>query len=97
MRLICCHSEKNKYAIRSRISEPKFRQIMWLFALDIYATLIIVLAGLNRKTIDRYLRGIWQRIAESCETLSQFASEIEVDEPCFGAKRIEDVVRPGSP
>ena len=80
---------KNRYAIRSRISEAKFRQIVRLFALDLEATQITVLAGLNRNTINRYLRGIRQRIAEYCEAQSPFSGEVEVDESYFGAKRIK--------
>lgn len=79
---------KNRYAIRSRISEAKFRQIVRLFALDLEATQITVLTGLNRNTINRYLRGIRQRIAEYCEAQSPFSGEVEVDESYFGAKRI---------
>lgn len=80
---------KNRYAIRSRISEAKFRQIVRLFALDLEATQITVLTGLNRNTINRYLRGIRQRIAEYCEAQSPFSGEVEVDESYFGAKRIK--------
>ena len=80
---------KNRYAIRSRISEAKFRQIVRLFALDLEATQITVLTGLNRNTINRYLRGIRQRIAEYCEAQSPFSGEVEVDESYFGARRIK--------
>lgn len=80
---------KNRYAIRSRISEAKFRQLVRLFALDLEATQITVLTGLNRNTINRYLRGIRQRIAEYCEARSPFSGEVEVDESYFGAKRIK--------
>ena len=80
---------KNRYAIRSRISEAKFRQLVRLFALDLEATQITVLTGLNRNTINRYLRGIRQRIAEYCEAQSPFSGEVEVDESYFGAKRIK--------
>jgi len=80
---------KNRYAIRARISEHQFRQIVRLFALDLDATQIAALSGLNRNTINRYLRGIRERIAEYCEYQSPFAGEIEVDESYFGAKRIK--------
>jgi len=80
---------KNRYAIRARISEPQFRQIVRLFALDLDATQIAALAGLNRNTINRYLRGIRERIAEYCESQSPFSGEIEVDESYFGARRIK--------
>jgi transposase-like protein len=80
---------KNKYAIRARISDPQFRQIVRLFALDLEATQIAALSGLNRNTINRYLRGIRERIAEYCESQSPFSGEIEVDESYFGARRIK--------
>ena len=80
---------KNRYAIRARISERQFRQIVRLFALDLDATQIAALSGLNRNTINRYLRGIRVRIAEYCELQSPFAGEIEVDESYFGARRIK--------
>lgn len=39
---------KNRYAARARISEPQFRHIVRLFALDLNTTRIADLAGLNR-------------------------------------------------
>jgi transposase-like protein len=80
---------KNRYAIRARISEAQFRQIVRLFALDLDATQIAALSGLNRNTINRYLRGMRERIAEYCESQSPFSGEIEVDESYFGARRIK--------
>ena len=80
---------KNKYAIRARISEHQFRQIVRLFSLDLDATQITAITGLNRNTINRYLRGIRVRIAEYCETQSPFSGEIEVDESYFGARRVK--------
>lgn len=44
---------KNRYANRSRISEAKFRQLVRLFALDLQATQIAILTGLNRKIINQ--------------------------------------------
>ena len=80
---------KNRYAIRSRISEAQFRQIVRLFALDLDATQITALIALNRNTVNRYLQGIRQRIAEYCEAQSPFSGEVEVDESYFGAKRVK--------
>ena len=42
---------KNKYVIRSRISEAKFRQIILLFSEDLSATQISHLTRLSRQTI----------------------------------------------
>jgi len=57
------------------------------FALDLDATQIAELAGLNRNTVNRYLRGIRERVADYCDASAPMAGEIEVDEPCFGAPR----------
>jgi transposase-like protein len=80
---------KNKYANRSKISEAKFRELVKLFALNLEATQIAELTGLNRNTVNRFLRAIRQRLAEFCEQQSPFSGEIEVDESYFGARRIK--------
>ena len=79
---------KNKYVNRSRISEPKFREIVKYFSLDIEAQKVAHLTKLNRNTINRYFNLIRQRIAEFCESETPFHGEIEVDESYFGARRI---------
>ena len=79
----------NKYIKRSRISESKFRQFLKLFCLDIEAQKIAKITGLNRNTVNRYLRLIRERIFELCEKSSPFSGEIEVDESYFGARRIK--------
>ena len=81
-------NEKNKYAKRSRISEAKFRVLVKLFALDLEATKIAQLSGLNRNTVNRYLRLMRERIALACEEESPFKGEVEVDECYFGPRRI---------
>ena len=80
---------KNKYANRSKISEGKIRQIVKLFSIDLDASQIAKISGLNRNTINRYLTGIRKRIAEFCERQSPFSGEVEVDESFFGARRIK--------
>ena len=80
---------KNKYANRSKISEKKIRQIVKLFSIDLDASQITKISGLNRNTINRYLTGIRKRIAEFCESQSPFSGEVEVDESFFGARRIK--------
>ena len=80
---------KNKYVNRSRISEHKFRQIVRLFSVDLDATQIAQLTGLNRNTINRYLTKIRQRLVEYCDAQSPFSGEVEVDESFFGARRIK--------
>ena len=79
---------KNKYVNRSKISEAKFRQILNMFCIDLDAMQIAQLTGLNRNTINRYLRGIRERIAEFCEETSPINNgHVEVDESYFGGRR----------
>lgn len=56
---------------------------------DLTAVQIAQVTGLNRNTVNRYLKAIRKRISEYCETESPFSGEIEVDESFFGAKRIK--------
>lgn len=80
---------KNKYANRSKISEKKIRHIVKLFSLDLNASQITKISGLNRNTINRYLTEIRKRIADYCDRQSPFSGEVEVDESYFGARRIK--------
>jgi len=75
---------KNKYVIRSRISEAKFRQIILLFSEDLSATQISHLTKLSRQTINKYLTAIRLRILElSILESAPLAGQIEVDESYF--------------
>ena len=60
----------NKYVNRSKISESKFRELVKLFALDLTATQMAKLSGLNRNTVNRYVNEIRKRLAEYCEITS---------------------------
>ena len=80
---------KNKYVIRSRISEAKFRQIILLFSEDLSATQISHLTSLSRQTINKYLTAIRLRILElSLLQSDPLVGQIEVDESYFGARRV---------
>lgn len=79
----------NRYASRSKISEAKFRQIAKLFAIDLDASQIAQVTGLNRNTVNRYLMAIRQRIAEFCEQQAPVLGEIELDESYFGPRRVK--------
>ena len=50
---------------------------------------MLPLTGLNRNTINRYMRAFRERIDEFCEAQSPFGGEVEVDESYFGARRIK--------
>ena len=58
---------KNKYIVRARISEAKFRQIVKLYAFDMQANQIAQLTGISRNSINSYLKAMRKRIAEYCE------------------------------
>lgn len=79
---------KNPYAIRARISEAKFREFLKLFCLDLEATKIAKITGLNRNTVNRLTRLVRERMAEDCERASPFGGEVEVDESYFGPRRV---------
>lgn len=79
----------NKYAKRSKISEAKFRQMVKLFAIDLDASQVAAVTGLNRNTVNRYLMAIRKRIAEFCQRQSPVAGEVEVDESYFGPRRVK--------
>ena len=82
----------NKYKKRSRISNAKFREIVKLFALDLEATKIAALIGISRRSINKIIIQIRQRIAEYSESQSPFETgEIEIDENYFGARRVRGV------
>ena len=66
------------------------------FAVDLTATQIAVLTGLNRNTVNAYLTKIQRRIAEQCEQASPFAGSIEVGESFFGARRMKGKRGPGA-
>ena len=79
----------NKYANRSKISEAKIRQLIKLFSVDLGASQIAELSGLNRNTVNRYIFAIREKIAHYCESKSPIKGEIEVDESYFGARRVK--------
>ena len=82
----------NKYKKRSRISEAKIRQVIKLFALDIEATKIAELTGISRKTINKIIRQIRERIADYCQQQSPFnKGAVEIDESYFGARRVRGI------
>jgi len=72
---------KNKYAYRSRISEAKIRQIVKSFAVDLDASQIAEVVGLNRNA--RYLAAIKERIARRCA--AELPVSGTVDASYFGA------------
>ena len=53
---------KNKYVIRSHISEKKFREVIYLFSEDLSATQISHLTKISRPSINKYLAAIRSKI-----------------------------------
>ena len=69
-------SMKNKYIVRSRISEKKFREILKYFTEDIEATKIANLTGISRISINKILKNIRILMSQECENISKFSGEI---------------------
>ena len=82
------HTMKNKYIIRSRISEKKFREILKYFCLDIEAVKISKITQISEVTLCKIFKQIRILIAKECEKISTLNGEIEIDESYFGAKRV---------
>ncbi len=80
---------KNRYKKHAKISEAKFKKILKLFCVDLTAVQIAEIIGLNRNTVNKYLKLIRQQIAAICESESPFSEEVEVDESFFGEKRVK--------
>ena len=81
-------SMKNKYIVRSRISEKKFREILWYFSADIEAVKIAEFTNISEKTINKITKNIRILMSKECEKISKFNGEIEIDESYFGSKRV---------
>ena len=65
----------------------KKRQILKYFTLDIEATKIAQLTGLNRNTINKYIPLVRKVIALECEQESPFSGEVESEEYFVGVLR----------
>ena len=88
---------KNKYFVRSRISEAKFREIIHYFSGDLTAEQVSYFSGVSRNSINKILKKVRIRIAQFCEKESVFSKgEIEIDESYFGAKRVRGLRGRGS-
>jgi hypothetical protein len=80
---------KNKYVLRSRFSERKFRELIMHFSLDLDAIKISKLTNLNRNTVNRFMLLLRIRMAEICEEQSPLEGVVEVDESCLGPRRVK--------
>ena len=69
---------KNKYIVRSRISEKKFREILKYFTEDIEASKISNLAKISEVTLCKIFREIRILTSKECEVLkSNERSEVK--------------------
>ena len=82
-------TRKNRYANRARISTGQVRQLVRFFVLDLTASQIALLTGVNRNTVNRYVHALRERIALVCEAQSPFRGEVEVDASYVGARRVK--------
>lgn len=80
---------KNKYIIRSRISEKKFREILKYFAQDIEATKIANLTGISRISINKILKSIRVLMSKECEKISKFSGEISSSQALLEASLLD--------
>ncbi len=76
--------QKNRNVKSSKLSEAKFRLLVKLFAADLTAVQIAQLSGVNRNTVNRYLRLIRERLSQYCDARRPFFGIVEVDESGCG-------------
>ncbi|MFD1245451.1 IS1595 family transposase [Paralysiella testudinis] len=79
---------KNRYQKFSKISEPKFRQIIRYFALDLTASDTARLTGISVRSINNLYLKLRVRLAQLAEHNAPLSGIVEMDESYFGAKRI---------
>ena len=71
-------SMKNKYIIRSRISEKKFREILKYFAEDIEASKISNLTKISEATLCKIFREIRILISKEREKISKILRPLSI-------------------
>ena len=69
-------SMKNKYIVRSRISEAKFREILKYFCTDIEAAKIAKFTKISEVSLRKIFKRIRILMATECEKISKFSGEI---------------------
>ena len=79
---------KNKYIIRSKISQKKFREILRLFCEDLEASKISSLTGISQQRLCRLFRTLRVFLVKYSENSSKLSGEIELDESYLGPRRV---------
>ncbi len=87
---------KNRYAIRSRLSEAKIPKIVRCFSVDLTALQTANLTDTNRNTINRIYLVLRQRIFSACEEARPMFGVVEFDESLFGPRRVKGKRGPGA-
>ena len=73
----------------------KVRELVRYFAADLIrrirpsALQAATLSGLNRNTVNRFYRGLRERILLECEAQRPLFGVVEADESFFGARRVK--------
>ena len=80
---------KNKYYVRSRISEAKFREIVRYFSYDLDASKIAKLTNISRNSINKIIDKIRKSIFILSAKIEKDKGEFELDESYFGPKRVK--------
>ncbi len=80
---------KNRYSIRSRISEARSREIVRCLAADLAALQTAEVTGVNCNTLNRIYRGLREGIFAACEELRPLFGVVELDESLFGPRRVK--------
>ena len=65
------------------------REVARYFAADLTALQATTLSGLNRNTINRLYRALWERILLACEVQHPLFGIVEIDDSFFGARRVK--------
>ena len=79
---------RNRYVLRSHLSEAKVRHIIRLFALDLEATKVAQLAHVSRRVVNRFFHALRLLMARECESNAPIRGTVEVDESYFGRRRV---------
>ena len=80
---------RNCYFKRSKLTEPKFRQILRLFCLDLTASDCSRLSGVSVRSVNEIYLRLRERLAYECEKRRPFkGGEVEIDESYFGPRRV---------
>jgi len=81
-------SMKNKYYYHSRISEAKFRKVLYCFAKDLDTYFTAEITNISRQSISVIFQKLRKRMVLWLENEQSFSGEVEIDESYFGPRRV---------